>query len=170
MSSCMIKDMTSLTTLSSNACSHMVDTLHNRGWLSSVMARFATFVSWVTVSSLGWIHYHTVVQPLETLYLHGPSFLGCWEGKPVEDICVLLSPRSRAEFWNQHPEECTNMIEKNMYSWILMTKYVVGFLACWTIVKLLYSWWWRRHMFHQLETLLLQMNQTPSIGNKKYIK
>ena len=106
------------------------------------------------VALASWVQLTFIVQPLETLYMYGPRFLGCWEGKPIEDICVSLAPRSRAEFWLDHPEECMTMVHKNIYSWILVTQYVLSLFVLWTLVNGIYSWWWRRRLLHDLEVVL----------------
>ena len=113
---------------------------------------------WTPLVALAtWVQLTFVVQPLGTLYLHGPRFLGCWEGKPIEDICVSLAPRSRAKFWLDHPEECMAMVDKNIYSWILVTQYILGLLVAWTVIKGVYAWWWRRRLLSDLEVILRQV-------------
>ena len=124
-------------------------------WLSSLWTPLAAMVTWLQLTF--------IVRPLETLYLHGPRFLGCWEGKPMEDICVVLAPRSRAEFWLDHPGECMAMVDKNIYSWILVTQYLLGVVVAWTLAKAVYSWWWRRRLLTDLEVILRQVSQVSAL-------
>lgn len=122
---------------------------------------------WTPLVALAtWAHWTFIVHPLETLYMHGPRFLGCWEGKPVEDICVSLAPRSRAEFWLDHPEECMAMVDKNIYSWILVTQYLLGGLVIWAVAKAIHAWWWRRRLLSDLEGILHQVAALSNVNNK----
>lgn len=113
---------------------------------------------WVPIMSFfSYLHLSLIVQPLETIYLFGPRVLGCWEGQALEDICVSLAPRTKAAFWQDHPQECMALIDKNIYSWILVVQYTLAIAGSWILLKTLYGWWWRRRLMGDLETLLHQM-------------
>jgi hypothetical protein len=122
------------------------------------------FYLWAPVLAvLSYLRFVLVVQPLETIYLHGPRMLGCWEGQTEADICVSLAPRTDARFWTDNPQECKKVIYNNIYSWILISEYLIGFALIWMILKGVYAWWWRRRLMGDLETLVHQMTNLAAL-------
>lgn len=140
----------------------MASTLTNKMTCLTLFPNPTTWVSYLwtpIVAMASWIQFILIVQPLERFYLYGPRVLGCWEGKPLEDICVSLAPRSRADFWMDHPGECLAMVDKHLYGWSLVVQYIVGVVVVWTLIKCAYTWWWRRSMLRDLETVLSQLHK-----------
>ena len=57
------------------------------------------------------------IQPLKTLYFHGPRFLGCWSGLTHEQICSeLTSHKINNGFWLQNHIECNQLIDTHFNS------------------------------------------------------
>lgn len=110
---------------------------------------------WLSLAGVfSYLHLAFIRGPLETLYLYGPRVLGCWEGKPVEDICTHLAPRTRAEFWLDHPDECMDLVDKNIYSWILLAEYLIILVCLWWVIRSLSRWWWHRRLLDDLHHLI----------------
>jgi len=80
--------------------------------------------------------YRTLfVNPLRKLYLEGPSVyqVGFWEGRVFTDICRELTSHSEL-FWETHPRECLDIIERKFGSFVGTLEVIMYFycmyLAC----------------------------------------
>lgn len=63
-----------------------------------------------------------VVRPLAQLYLDGPTALGFWGGRPMQDICAHLT-HTDASFWlasDRNVQECQAHVERHFNSWVLL--------------------------------------------------
>jgi len=59
-----------------------------------------------------------VRSPIRELYLHGPAAVGMWGGIPASNVCARLT-KVEAAFWEHHPAECEELIERECSSWIV---------------------------------------------------
>lgn len=86
---------------------------------------------WVTQTSYSILHL-LLIQPLATLYLHGPNMLGFWGGANAEDICAQLIPRTAAAFWTSsdtNAAECISIIERDFWAWLIFLRTVIYFTS-----------------------------------------
>lgn len=79
------------------------------------------------------------IQPLQTLYFHGPRILGCWSGLSREQICSeLTSNKIQNGFWLQNSIECdiliNNHFESGMKSIFTIIYLVFIFRILYTII------------------------------------
>ena len=62
------------------------------------------------------------VRPLAQLYLDGPTALGFWGGRPMQDICAHLT-NTDANFWlasDRNVAECHAHVERHFNSWVVL--------------------------------------------------
>jgi len=61
------------------------------------------------------------VDPLLTIYRHGPSIAGYgfWEGMEAIDICAMLTPGVESKWWATQPEKCLAMIDAKANSFVV---------------------------------------------------
>lgn len=81
-----------------------------------------------------------VFEPVKKLYLLGPSFagLGFWKGSQMSDICADLTSVPSTH-WAKHPEECEEMIDRNVTSIVVLFQTVCYFLLLYSLVW--YLWY-----------------------------
>jgi hypothetical protein len=78
------------------------------------------------------------------LYLHGPTWLGCWEGLSLEDICQQLTA-VRARFWAGQPDECNSLLSNKMQAFMIAV-HVIGLtvLTSWLCYSFMhYCLYWK---------------------------
>ena len=91
--------------------------------------------------SLAFQHVSSMLlYPFWQMYRRGPTRLGCWGGMSNADICMQISAGSSASFWEMHPEECRNIIDKNFDSFAVTTGFFVYGILLYKIASLI---WWR---------------------------
>lgn len=77
--------------------------------------------------------FYIFVWPFFVFYLHGPNYLGCWEGQPYANICAKLTSSNLGDesFWNSNKENqsvCEGKIIKHFiaqYSVIIIILYAI---------------------------------------------
>lgn len=77
-----------------------------------------------------------VVNPLERLYLFGPTLCGYgfWGGRAREDICASLSNTPSA-FWAQHAGECDDLIARNFNATLVAAESIIYVALLYGIVS-----------------------------------
>lgn len=65
---------------------------------------------------------------LNYLFVHGPGFLGCWEGRTRPSICSALTSVD-ASVWKLLPGECDELIERKVHSMEILVAYSLAFVA-----------------------------------------
>lgn len=107
---------------------------------------FSSLFRWLFLSSL------------TSLYLRGPSWIGCWEGKQHAEICSVLAPRTEATFWNIHMDQCDQMIANHLDSWIILSECIFCALFVYYSLKMTYSFvsqvYWRRTLLKDVRATL----------------
>lgn len=86
----------------------------------------------------GWLYL-----PLETLYLHGPSFggYGFWGGSDMSTICAT-STGTEARFWESHNEyECERLVDKKVTAFVLLCISMCVSLVFYNLIGALYTRW-----------------------------
>ena len=69
------------------------------------------------------------------IFLHGPAFMGGWEGQPPAEVCSRLTQTS-SQLWREgifNREECSAMIDRKV------TSHIVGSLILITIVTMYHT-------------------------------
>jgi len=97
-----------------------------------------SFSEWL----LGWGEYWysmIIVAPLYRLYSYGPTTVGLWGGKEDVDICAELTA-SPSTFWENHPVECTDLIQSKFMAFRVTVELMVYFLL---LYRALLSCWQR---------------------------
>lgn len=79
------------------------------------------------------LHEATVVQVVRTIYLYGPRYFG-WGGKNEADICDKLYQIS-AEFWSNHPQECRQQINKEVFSYTILLDCIILVYCVWKYLQ-----------------------------------
>lgn len=102
------------------------------------LAQGSSFSLWENIPGISWIRsmYHTLIlQGLAKLYIYGPSMgaIGGWQGQTPQGICSHLTPSSE-EFWLRNPEECSHLITRQFYSWIVLFEVVLYFLIIFKVI------------------------------------
>jgi hypothetical protein len=85
-----------------------------------------------------WGHYF-FTQPLEQLYLHGPSIygVGFWQGKDAYTICSEISgPHVTEKFWMMNPLECDLLIQKRTSTFIIN---IILILYVYVLIRVFHS-------------------------------
>ena len=76
------------------------------------------------------------INPLYTLYMHGPTIMdrwGFWNGRTPPEICTILTKRPEA-FWVQNHLECKQMIDQEFYTFLVCIytgMYIIGLYLLW---------------------------------------
>ena len=118
-----------------------VDVYEARRTLTNAVSEYRQAHTWADAVSNtavgGWVCkvgstlYDTVfVRALARLYLYGPALggYGFWEGREAEDICASITG-NRADFWKDHPEECSSILDRKFYSWLVVFEVVLYFVV-----------------------------------------
>ena len=67
---------------------------------------------------------------LNYLFVHGPSFLGCWEGHTRASICAGLTSVD-SSVWKLLPGACDELIERKVHSMEILVAYSLALVgAC----------------------------------------
>jgi hypothetical protein len=71
----------------------------------SAAMRLVGFVGGTVASAVHYVDTHLIEDTIRQMYFRGPSFLGCWEGRPLTDICSHLTTLP-AHYWESNPALC----------------------------------------------------------------
>lgn len=110
---------------------------------------------------MSWFARVFFITPLKNLYLHGPKFLGFWEGKENSDICEKISGVN-SNFWKYNRIECDNMIDKKFNSLIVVIQVSFYFYFIFKFGSLIVSYYFWRQTMKSIKTLLLTLNDQPT--------
>lgn len=93
---------------------------------------------------LNLVYQTLFVIPLRYLYLNGPSFFGFgfWNGANTDHICSEMT-KVNDGFWTLHPNECNDLINQRVQSFMIM------------IAILFYFLFWFRNIYRALVRLFL---------------
>lgn len=69
------------------------------------------------------------IFPLWMIYLHGPSLLGFWNGRPYMDICSSMTNRPSSH-WEKNPEECIATIEQHFNMIMVPVSMIIWMVLC----------------------------------------
>lgn len=69
-----------------------------------------------------------VYAPFEYVYIHGPKWLGMWEGLAPKDICTGLTMVT-SDVWSVASTECKNLIRRHTHATVLGIGILVGLLG-----------------------------------------
>ena len=86
---------------------------------------------------LSRITYVIIGAPLYAIFRHGPSAIGCWQGKSDAEVCGALT-NTEESFWKTNAEECATIIDKKFtsfyvlasalgYSYVMFNLITIGF-------------------------------------------
>lgn len=75
-------------------------------------------ILWSSIHTLKNSIFSLIVYPVEYLYIHGPHWLGFWEGIDNSDICAGLTSVP-SQTWNKNQESCNNLIYRHSYANLL---------------------------------------------------
>lgn len=106
---------------------------------------------------VGSIYMRIIYVPIKIMYLHGPRTFGMWEGTTIENICTHLVPRSRAEFWLSNVnnmKECSEIIEKNIQSWVIVVEYIIFTCLFVWVFTLFSKWWWHKKLVNDFSYII----------------
>lgn len=91
-----------------------------------------------TFKSVGYKITHGIASyitiPFKSLYMRGPSFLGCWEGKTMYEICSSMTGTNK-EVWENNTEQCIIMISNRMDSLVIFGGCVIYTIILWKIIS-----------------------------------
>lgn len=95
------------------------------------------WTSWVTTAmgglrtGLAQVYHWSFYEPLQTFYLHGPTFLGMWAGRPYVDICATLT-NTDSNVWRQNPAACETEVHRHVHAFVVMAQtalLIVGYVT-----------------------------------------
>ena len=84
-------------------------------------------------ASIPWYNkcwWYFAIYPFQSMYL-----LSYWKGAPMPEICARLTNVS-AEFWQKHPEECEEVIIKDMQSYFIGMLFLIYVLVVYKMLSL----------------------------------
>ena len=70
--------------------------------------------------------------PFEYIYVHGPKWLGMWEGLPPKDICTGLTYVS-SDAWSHMQADCVSLIRRHTHATVIgiaLLASLIGIHAC----------------------------------------
>ena len=108
-------------------------------------------------SALRMAYDWTVSRPLINLYLLGPTQLGFWGGKSLPDMCAEIS-QAKASFWISNPEECTDLVQHKVGSFLVLTETLIYF-GC--LLAIVFALFYRYLILSPLVASLRSMSVSP---------
>ena len=106
-----------------------------------------SFLSWNTLNSYFSTSktnmWNSIYEPLQILYLHGPSIsgYGFWGGTEHATICAT-STGTEARFWEQHNnnmDECDRLVDKKVTGFVLMCLSLISITTVYYILSGCYT-------------------------------
>lgn len=68
------------------------------------------------------------------VYVHGPSWLGLWEGQQQVDICSSLT-QVDAKQWQRIPDACNELVDRKVHASVLGLTLIGGLLLSWSCLQ-----------------------------------
>jgi hypothetical protein len=106
--------------------------------LLNALVESVAWIKWVL-----WDYYFSIVR---SMVLQSPTFtilpgfkVGGWEGKDDTDICAALGGDS-ASFWEKHPAECFNKIEKHVTGYAILFWWPIWLYVLYTLYNKILHW------------------------------
>lgn len=96
-----------------------------------------SLVDILAVFKLEKVYSFLVIRPLERLYRNGPALhgIGFWRGASSADICAALTPGVPANFWDEHKQECEQMIRNDCMAYIVFVETLLYFYVLFVSVR-----------------------------------
>ena len=70
---------------------------------------------------------------MKYVYIHGPKWLGSWEGQSLADICSGIT-KVDAEHWITISKACSDLVDRKVKAAVIGTLVVIGSAVVWNVL------------------------------------
>jgi hypothetical protein len=91
---------------------------------------FTNFVYYLIYEPNEFTKIEWISAPFKYIYFNGPSKMGFWNGKDMEDACSELT-RIPATVWHHQREACEALLAKDFRAFCIGSFLIVGAVSAW---------------------------------------